>query len=517
MKKNDLLLLVLVSFLSLPSVLALFHPGFFLTDDGNWMIIRFSAFYDAMRHGEFPVRFLPRLNHELGYPVADFLYPGFMYLGVAFHIIGAGFVNSVKIILGLSLLGSGIFSFLWLRKKFGILPSIVGALFYTYFPYHLWDVYTRGSVGEVLALCVVPFILWQSEENNYAVTILGTAFLILSHNTLALLFLPCIVGYMLFVQKLSFIVVGSIILWSLAISAFFWMPALYDKKFTIFDSVKVATSNNYFVNDENLIGISFVVVFFLSIWQLYRKADKTLYLFLLCCLASLFLSYKASGFLWHTGLLTTYVQFPFRFLSLVSITGSYMTAAVLANLEKRFQIALSVLVIFLVYYASLNYLYPKVYQNYPDSFYATNEDTTTVQNEYMPKWTKVVTTYTVKAPLEIVSGQGIISSVIRSGASINAQVILQTQSTLQINTLFFPGWEVFLDGRKVAIDDKNPLGVMRFSAGSGNHTVRSVFSETPLRLFSDVISLLCLIMILCYGRIIRQVKRGYNKNKTVKK
>ncbi len=73
---------ILVVVLAFPAVIALFHSGFFLTDDGNSMIIRFSAFYDAIRHGQFPVRFLPRLNFEYGYPVADFLYPLFLYIGV---------------------------------------------------------------------------------------------------------------------------------------------------------------------------------------------------------------------------------------------------------------------------------------------------------------------------------------------------------------------------------------------------------------------------------------------------
>jgi len=163
MKKNLLFYIILFLLLT-PSVVALFHKGFFPTDDGSWMVIRLSAFYEALRNGQFPVRFLPRLNNGYGYPVADFLYPLFMYIGTPIHVLGFSFVDTIKLIFGASLIGSSFFCFLWLRKIFGNIQSLVGSLTYTFFPYHLWDVYKRGSVGEVLALSIVPFILWSIEK-----------------------------------------------------------------------------------------------------------------------------------------------------------------------------------------------------------------------------------------------------------------------------------------------------------------------------------------------------------------
>src|SRR5680860_1306967 len=80
--KSNLLFLLLVVLLTIPAVISFFYPGFFVTDDGNLMIIRFSAFYESLRSGQFPVRFLYRLNNSYGYPVADFLYPLFMYLSL---------------------------------------------------------------------------------------------------------------------------------------------------------------------------------------------------------------------------------------------------------------------------------------------------------------------------------------------------------------------------------------------------------------------------------------------------
>jgi hypothetical protein len=78
--------LVALCFLVLAPLL---RPGLLVTDDGDWMVIRLSAFYQSLREGQFPVRFLGRLNYSYGYPIANFLYPGFLYIGSAIHATGS--------------------------------------------------------------------------------------------------------------------------------------------------------------------------------------------------------------------------------------------------------------------------------------------------------------------------------------------------------------------------------------------------------------------------------------------
>src|SRR5947207_9662379 len=103
--------LLSVSIVCLP----LLHKGFFVTDDGDWMIIRLSAFFQSFREGQFPVRFLGRLNNGYGYPVANFLYPGFMYAGSLIHALGISFIHTTKYLLFGSVLTTAVFTYLWLR------------------------------------------------------------------------------------------------------------------------------------------------------------------------------------------------------------------------------------------------------------------------------------------------------------------------------------------------------------------------------------------------------------------
>src|ERR1035437_1424394 len=238
--KSKILFLLLALVLTIPALIGLIHSGFPVTDDGGWMVIRFSAFYEALRSGEFPVRFLMMLNNGYGYPVSDFLYPLFMYLSVPIHILGINFANTIKILLALCIFASSLFTFLWLRKIFDNFSALIGAVCYTFFPYHLFDIYQRGSVGEVLSLSILPFILWQIERKSSRWISIGLALLITAHNTLAVLFMFLILPYILlniYISKdkksmLSFY--STTVLLGLGLSAFFWIPALFDLHYTVF-------------------------------------------------------------------------------------------------------------------------------------------------------------------------------------------------------------------------------------------------------------------------------------------
>ncbi len=161
--KKKFFTLCLVMLFTLPAVLPLLQQGMFPSDDGGWMIIRFSAFHQELRAGQFPVRFLDRLNYGYGYPVADFLYPGFMYLGEPFALLHFGFINTIKLLFALSLFASSVLSYLWLVKRFSPFAAFIGAMVYLYSPYHIYDLYSRGSMGEILSLGVLPGVLLASD------------------------------------------------------------------------------------------------------------------------------------------------------------------------------------------------------------------------------------------------------------------------------------------------------------------------------------------------------------------
>lgn len=488
MKKSILLILILIIF-SIPAIYPLFNKGFFQSDDGEWMIIRAASFYSALADGQFPVRYLSSLNYGYGYSVANFLYPGFMYLSVFIHVLGFGFVDTIKIILGLSMVGSAIFSFLWLSKIFDKFPAFIGSIFYLYLPYHLSDLYKRGSVGEILALAIIPFILWQIERKNFFWTILGISFLILSHNTLALLFLPIIIFYMLRISNIRSTLRTLII--SLGISSFFWIPALFDLQYTVFSKTKVSEWQNHFA-DINVIGYLSLIIFSLAILITVKKRVKGFALFFLILgMTSLFLATSGSSFIWQA-LPISFIQFPFRFLSIEILAVSYLVSFILASFKGGIRFAIGLVLIILIFTSASAYQ-PSVFFDKGDQYYATNEDTTTVKNEYMPIWVKNNPKEHYENKVEIINGTITNLAIRQNSVSFDATSAEGTKIT--INTIYFPGWNVLIDSNKSKIDYANDKGVIKFNMASGTHKIGAYFSETPVRLVSNLISLVSLLLL----------------------
>lgn len=494
LKGNKIVLLgslFILGVLILPALFSLFHSGFFLSDDGNWMVIRLSAFYESLRQGQFPPRFLVRLNHGYGYPVADFLYPLFLYIGTPIHLIGVSFVNTVKLILGASLLLSGLCAFLWLRKFVKIPSAMIGAFMYVIFPYHIFDVYQRGSVGEVLALAVLPFTLWQIERKKILFTAIGIALLILAHNSLAVLFLPVILLYIFYRKLFDFKEVGFILLCALGLSAFFWIPALFDKQYTIFDQTPVSDISTYFLSFFSpLIGWITILLLVGTSPFLFQKQKLPLRFFWITTIVSLFFVLPFSSGLWQLTHITPFFQFPYRFLSVTLLGVAGLSALVVELLPQKIKVFGMAFIVCLMYFSSWNFLFPKTYQYFPDTFYSTNQDSTTVKNEYMPIWVRDQPTVYTDQKVVLVQGDGIVTDVKFNGSSLTADTIITSESKAQINIIYFPGWEVKVDGKIVTVSYNNDRGVMQFPLSGGSHTIQARFTETPLHLFADILSVL---------------------------
>lgn len=498
--KHLLFGVIVVIFLSIPAIFSLLHSGFFQTDDGEWMIIRFSAFYQALKDGQIPVRFLNRLNFSYGYPVPTFLYPGFMYFGIPFKIMGFGFVGAIKIILGISLVGSGIFTFFWLSKRFKMMASVIGALLYVYLPYHLYDVYTRGSVGEVFALLWVPFIFWMIERKSVFWISVGIFALIFSHNTLAVLFLPVLFFYALLKKDFAKKDVVLSFVFGTLLSSFFVIPALFELSLTIFSQTGVSNPLNYFSPTPIVGYISIFILlsaFILFIFK-HRKANEnksSIILFLIVGILSIFFATSFSSVLW-TIIPSSFIQFPFRLLSLLIPAIAFLGAFMVDQTKDFKKILVAIVLLVVIGITSDPYLAPKVFFDREEGYYYTNDATTTVQNEYMPKWVKQ---QPVKAPdrkVEVIKGKADIRNITSNNRKILFSTNSKADSIVQINTIYWPGWQASIDGKNTTINYKNDNGLMNISIPDGEHSVLLSFGESKLNLFSDAISLIAFIGLL---------------------
>jgi len=77
-------------------------------------------------------------------------------------------------------------------------------------------------------------------------------------------------------------------------------------------------------------------------------------------------------------------------------------------------------------------------------------------------------------------------------------VKMDTNGILTLHTLYFPGWEVAIDGKIVPIVYIYD-GIIRVSIPSGSHVVRIQFKDTLPRTVGNIVSILSLVGVIGWG------------------
>ena len=515
MKKYLLILLVL----SLIALWPFFKKGYFETHDGDWIIIRFSAFHQTLLSGQFPVRFVDRLNNNFGYPVINFLYPLPFYLAEIPKILGFNFVESIKMITVLSTVGSAIAMYWALSQKFKKEAGFAGAVVYLFAPYRFVDLYVRGSFGENVAFLFIPLILGSvlklinGKKLFLPLLSVAVAGLVLSHNVMAFLFLPIlfVIGLILTGRSRLNIFIGF--LGGLAISLFYWLPVLYDLQFVKFSQIKISEISDHLVNFSRLIipswgfgnlpsgengfspqiGIVAIALFISAIiFRLFDKkknliVDFSLILFLL----SAFLMLGFSLSFWSLVPLTDLIQFPWRLLAIIVFASSILSAYVIDKSDQK--LITATIIILAAVISTAVYTKPKAFVEREEPFYSTNEDTTTVRDEYMPIWVKEKPHGRANEKLEIVSGNARIVKQTIKAVNYKTTIESESESEILVNAVYFPGWQVKVGNKIREINFENTTGFITFSLPKGRHEVIIKYGKTPVHLASEIISLMALV------------------------
>ena len=195
---KNVLIILFSLLISIPVILPFFHTGYFPTHDGEWAVVRLGDMFRTLRDLQIPARYSGELNFGYGYPLFNFVYPLPYYLGVFIHLLGVGFVDTVKIIFAGSVFLSAFFMFLASRALWkNTWAGIISAVLYVYFPYRMIDLYVRGSIGESLSFVLFPFLFYLSIRLINKVSFLpvfGIAIcvgvLVMTHNIMTVLFMP---------------------------------------------------------------------------------------------------------------------------------------------------------------------------------------------------------------------------------------------------------------------------------------------------------------------------------------
>lgn len=513
---------------SLPFISVFATPLSPHTHDSPVHLARMAAYYKAISEGQILPRWAGELNYGYGMPLFNFIYH-VPYLVTSLPIaLGSSLVLAFKIALLVSYILSGLLMYAFTLRFFrheG--KAFIATMLYQFAPFHLVDLVVRGDVAEGFALAFLPLVLLTLLQGNPLLIGLSSLLLITSHNSMSLVFfgISCVFALLFSKNKIkSMLGLGL----GLSLSAFYWLPALIERKYTYGDLfmkemylTHFAPLQNFFIpnlnNSDALltggVAVSFGLVHVAAIVAagvlLYRKKiqdnnKRVIMWFALTLTAvSLILMQPVSKFLWTTIPILRMFQFPWRFLNVTTFSLALIGATVLVR--KKTPLWFMMGISFLTILTSITYFRPPLgFDPIDEKYFWDYPLNTTYFGETDVIWSAGPAGSYPEKRFEIIGGNGTIENPIKKGTEHTFTVQAQSEVQIVDKTQYFPGWRVQSGRSKVPIEfqDQNWRGLITFRLPTGTHNVRVIWGKSPIRQIAEAITLVSLIgmvTVLGYG------------------
>ena len=321
-------------------------------DDLCYHLARLEGIKDGILDGQIPVNILPEGLQGNGYLNAMYPYL-FLYIGAFLRIFRVSIGLSYKVLIFLSNVGSAVCAYVAVKSMCKSRRSIILAVvLYTLMPYRFTNIFSRGDLGETLALVFWPLIIAglyhvvMGERKRWYYLVIGLSGVLQSHIlSAAFAAVICVITAVVYcvriVRERRFIEIGKAAGMFALLNMWYLVPFVYyysDKRM----NTEVLRWSGYFeqsINPSNLtesislynkqyfsLGLALLGCVGIGIISLLceKRVNKTsedgflVYLLILGCL----MTYMTTGYFPNRVLLTndllksivTMIQFPWRFL-----------------------------------------------------------------------------------------------------------------------------------------------------------------------------------------------------------
>ncbi len=535
-KKKISLFKLLILFSLLP-LWTLLRPGSYESGDLSLHVYRSISFFNSLSEGNLIPKWSQELNMGFGYPIFIFAPPLTYYVTSFFHLLGLTFLDSMKLLLSLSFVLSGIFMFLWIKEQINEKAAFISSILYLYTPYHLVDLNFRANPGEIMLFALFPLsllLIFKLNKNpNIKTAILlslALSLMIIAHPVSIVIF-PIVFLYSLFLfsgnrNKRYILRIFFSFFISLLLSAFYWLTEIVDGKFTlqIYLHSKVIFQNiedlifspyrygllfqgprgelSFLLGYAHIIGLIILSVFiYKNLFKLIEK--KLIILFSSILVLYLFMILPYSEPIWDMIPVLKNLQFSYRLLLPIALLTSFLAGIALSKVKSN-----NLIILFLglvIFSTILNWGNRKNMPEQTDLYFIDSLPNATMNGEGgipgAPMWTDINypwATSSAKNNLEILSGTAKIKEKSRSSTMHLYAVSVEEKSQLKENTLFFPGWKVMANNKEIQTipSDTNYKGTITFILDKGNYEVGVDFKNTKIRDFAEKISFFSIILII---------------------
>lgn len=520
-----------------------FAPYFTHHDDVQ--VIRLYEMDKCFKDGQIPCRWVPDLGGLYGYPIFNYYAPLPYYFGEIFYLMSGSLIFSVKVLFATAFLGSYILMYLFARKFWGNLGGSLSAIFYSLSPYHALDFYVRGAMGEMWGLMIFPGLLWAfsrlSQKINIINILLCTIFLsvlITSHNLSAMLFFPVILIWGLFLffkaKRIKFLWASlATLILGVFLSSFYLFPMLLEKNLVHVDT----TTYGYFSYTEHFKGfkrlfldrfwgwgasvrevpggekdgmsfqigwvhlLGWILAFITAskLWSKNKYLAISIILSSTVILFSIFMVNPRSQFIWDFIKPLKYLQFPWRFLLIITLFTSFVSGSFFIS-DGRKKIWWFLLVVLVVVF-NFSYFRPEKFLQVTDEdlLKGDNWDKQIKRSifDYLPIYAKEPPAELAKERYKILTGDSRIYDYSAGSNWIKFKTETNTHTIIRISQYYFPNWRVFIDGKEGILEYRNNnLGLMTIILGKGKHDISLRLFDTRLRSASNALTVITSVFLL---------------------
>lgn len=536
--KRYIIGLTAVILLSLFTLRPIFYEGFFSMHDDT-QVGRVVAMGKAIRNGQFPVRWVSDLGFGYGYPIFNFYGPLPYYAGGAVYALGASGLTATKVMMGIGIIAAGLGMFLLTKPVFGMTGALLSSVLYLYAPYHAVQIYVRGAVGEFWAYAFVPLILLGLLKKNPLLMGLGIFAVVTSHTIMGYVSVLALTASLLLGTGAPRKATGFGLVYGLLLSAFFWLPAVFEKSYTSIDSQIGPTAaywDHYVCLGQLwnslwgfagtavgcIDGMSFrlgkphiILALAGIVLYLRTRITKTQTLPSLVPWAfylgiiSLYLMLEVSFPVWKVIPNAAYMQYPWRLLLFSALSLSILGGSI-PKYFKNTGLRIAIMVVFVL---GLIAVYAKLFM--PQTFISANAQSYETEEELRFRVSQVSHEYLPEDLIRPKNSTEIIRDTIEQRPEYSLKTLRETETygmyrfvsddeqVVTIHKAYFPGWTYIINSQTVT-----PVitsGLPQVIIPEGESTLEIRFRNTWVRIVGNVLSMASWTFLFWY----------YGKNKKI--
>jgi len=319
-------------------------------------------FYDAIAGGNFYPSWLAESNGGYGDPSFRFYPPALYYLLSSFRFVTGEWYVATLITCAVVATAGGLGIYFWARTVLPSSQAMWVGLFYALAPYHLNQLYQATMLAEWAGSAVLPFLFAflervcaRGQRRDIAGFALCYALLVLTHLPLTIIGSMALLVYALVrveagrrVQTLAQI--GAAAALGLCASSIYWVTMVSELRWIGINQIDHDASVDYRFNfllstfsPENMnvwwMNILLLMTLLLAapILLLFRRSNsgerRPLRPVVALTAFALFMALPLSRPLWNVILPLQQTQFPWRWLALVSLGATILTAAAVTRIS----------------------------------------------------------------------------------------------------------------------------------------------------------------------------------------